>query len=73
MDETKADSARARNVLLAAALARHSANGWDDAALPDDFKDIAALLHLSHESLMRKLGIELPKEADYTGDGAQPQ
>lgn len=73
MDETKADSPRARNVLLATALARHSANGWDDAALPDDFKEIATLLHLSHESLMRKLGIETPAEPDDGVDAAQPQ
>lgn len=66
MDETKVDSPRARNVLLATALARHSANGWDDAALPDDFKAIADLLHLSQESLMRKLGIEPPQPPDET-------
>jgi HD-like signal output (HDOD) protein len=73
MDETKSESARARNVLLASSLARHSANGWDDAALPDDFKDVAALLHISHESLMRKLGIEMPKKDDGSDDDAQPQ
>jgi hypothetical protein len=28
-------------------LARHSALGWDNAALPDDYRDIADLLHLS--------------------------
>jgi len=37
---------RAKNVSLAVNLARHSANGWDDAALPDDYADIAELLHV---------------------------
>ena len=36
-----------RNVLLAMRLARHSARGWDNAALPDDVADIAALLNVS--------------------------
>jgi HD-like signal output (HDOD) protein len=37
---------RVQNVLLAVNLARHSAKGWDDAALPDDFEAIAAFLHV---------------------------
>jgi len=35
-----------RNVQLAIRLARHSAQGWDNAALPDDIDEIAALLNL---------------------------
>lgn len=35
-----------RNVLLAVRLARHTAHGWNNAALPDDVSDIAELLHL---------------------------
>ncbi len=46
MDDTLQRQTRVRNVTLAVDLARHSANGWDDAALPDDFRNIAALLHL---------------------------
>ena len=57
------ESARERNVRLAVDLARHSANGWDDAALPDDYKAICDLLHISHETLYRKLGIEAPSAA----------
>ncbi len=41
-----ADQPRVRNVQLAVNLARHSANGWDDAALPDDYKDIGELLRV---------------------------
>lgn len=60
MDHHNADHPRVRNVTLAVDLARHSANGWDDAALPDDYKAIEDLLHLSHESLMHKLGLDTP-------------
>lgn len=43
---------RERNVALAINLARHSANGWDDAALPDDYKDIGELLHMPAQEVM---------------------
>ena len=45
MEDTHSDSRRIKNVKLAVDLARHSANGWDDAALPDDYTAIAELLH----------------------------
>jgi HD-like signal output (HDOD) protein len=35
-----------RNVQLAIRVARHSANGWHNAALPDDYGDIGVLLSL---------------------------
>jgi hypothetical protein len=60
MDRKNADSLRERNVTLAVDLARHSANGWNDAALPDDYTAIEELLHISHESLMQKLGLDIP-------------
>jgi HD-like signal output (HDOD) protein len=46
-DDHHADQASVRNVLLAMRLARHTASGWDNAAIPDDVTDIAALLNLS--------------------------
>lgn len=49
---------RERNVTLAINLARHSANGWDDAALPDDYKDIGELLHISPVEVMEIVGAE---------------
>lgn len=58
MDQQNAEHPRVRNVKLAIDLARHSANGWTDAALPDDFKAIGELLHISHQSLMHRLGLE---------------
>jgi HD-like signal output (HDOD) protein len=57
MDRSNAQHPRVRNVALAVDLARHSANGWDDAAIPDDFKAIEDLLHVGHDTLMRKLGL----------------
>ncbi|HQR02635.1 MAG: HDOD domain-containing protein [Proteobacteria bacterium] len=57
MDAKQAENPRVRNVALACNLARHSANGWDDAALPDDYKAICELLRIEHETLMRKLGL----------------
>ncbi len=46
MDEDNANNIRVRNVLLAVNLARHSANGWDDAALPDDYTALGELLRI---------------------------
>ncbi|MBL8276732.1 MAG: HDOD domain-containing protein [Pelomonas sp.] len=45
-DDRHADTAAVRNVLLAVRVARHSARGWDNAALPDDVRDVAELLNL---------------------------
>lgn len=45
-DEQSANQTRVRIVTLAINLARHSANGWDDAALPDDYVELGELLHL---------------------------
>jgi HD-like signal output (HDOD) protein len=58
MDRKNAENQRVRNVTLAVDLARHSANGWDDAALPDDYSAIEDLLHISHDALMQKLGLD---------------
>ena len=44
-----------RNVWLAIRVARHSAQGWDNPALPDDVHDIAELLHLSPDAVQRLL------------------
>lgn len=58
MDPAKADHPRVKNVKLACDLARHSVNGWDDAALPDDYKAICELLHIDRAVLMKKLGLD---------------
>lgn len=46
MDDENASKTRVRNVVLAVNLARHSANGWDDAALPDDYTALGELLRI---------------------------
>jgi hypothetical protein len=43
-DRTHAEHAQVRNVQYAVNLARHCANGWNNPALPDDFRDVAQLL-----------------------------
>ncbi len=48
-DDTQSENSQVRNVLLAIRLARHTMDGWDNPALPDDVRDIAALLHLNVE------------------------
>jgi HD-like signal output (HDOD) protein len=39
------DHPNVRNVVLAVRLARHTMQGWDNPALPDDIEDIARLLN----------------------------
>lgn len=58
MDDENAELPRVRNVVLAVNLARHSANGWDDAALPDDYNDIGELLRMPAEQVMLMLGVD---------------
>lgn len=58
-DERHAEHPSVRTVALAVRLARHSAQGWDNAALADDFHDIAGLLNLSEgaaRQLVREIG-----------------
>ena len=52
----KGAPARVRNVMLAVDLARHSADGWTDAALPDDYARIADLLRVRPEEVKAMVG-----------------
>ena len=45
-DEGHAESTQVRNVTLAVRLARHTAQDWNNAAVPDDVAEIASLLQL---------------------------
>ena len=56
MQDSASSEQRVRNVTLAVNLARHAANGWDDAALPDDYSDIAELLRMDVAKVMRIVG-----------------
>lgn len=64
MDDEFTNHQRVRNIMLAVNLARHSANGWDDAALPDDYRDIAALLRMKPEQVMLMIGVEAGNVCD---------
>lgn len=55
MDEGHADHPRTKTVTLATRLARHLSNGWDDAALPDDCKAVAAFLHMDEEEVHERI------------------
>lgn len=63
MDPAQANQPRIRNVLLATDLARHSANGWNDAALPDDFIALEKLLRLNRDSLIERLKLTEEEKA----------
>lgn len=54
-DDRQVADPQVRNVLLAIRVARHSAQGWADPALPDDVRDIGALLQLGDEPVRRLL------------------
>ena len=58
IDDSNADQPRVRNVALAVRLARHSALGWNDPALPDDYQDIGRLLNITPEAVRQRLGLE---------------
>ena len=54
-DPHRANDGQVRNVLLAIRVARHSSTGWDNPALPDDVREIAALLNMAAEPTLRLL------------------
>lgn len=60
MDERHADNPRVRSVLLAVRLARHSARCWKDAALPDDYREIAGLLCTTPQRVREMLAEAAP-------------
>ncbi|HEY2926097.1 HDOD domain-containing protein [Piscinibacter sp.] len=54
-DDRHAQHPSAKSVVLAIQLARHTAKGWDNAAIPDDVHDIAQLLNLSDGATLQLL------------------
>lgn len=56
LDPVDAHSPNVRNVKLAVDFARHTANGWHDAALPDDFREIETFLHQGHSHFLERVG-----------------
>lgn len=73
LNPADAETANVRNVKLAVDLARHSANGWNDPALPDDYRAIESLLHMSHSNLLERIGapeeqVQAARLAEEEGD-----
>ncbi|MDP2142817.1 MAG: HDOD domain-containing protein [Gallionella sp.] len=58
MNDSCAHLPRVRNVVLATNLVRHSSKGWDDPALPDDYKDIADLLRMPVDAVVDMIAVE---------------
>lgn len=56
MQDEASNEQRVKNVTLAVNFARHSANGWDDAALPDDYHEIAEFLRMDIDRVLRVVG-----------------
>ncbi len=52
-DDRHAEDASVRTVMLALRLARHTAQDWENAAIPDDIADIATLLNLSTDATLQ--------------------
>ena len=61
LDGHKADNqTQVRIVELSVRVARHTANGWKDPAIPDDLIEIGRLLQLAPENV-RKLLIDIDR------------
>jgi HD-like signal output (HDOD) protein len=56
MNPANANSPNVKNVKLAVDLARHTAVGWNNPALPDDFREIEAFLHQGHSHFLERIG-----------------
>jgi HD-like signal output (HDOD) protein len=54
-DDAHADTPQVKNVVLAAHVARHLANGSDDPALPDDFVEVAKLLNITPDLAKKRI------------------
>lgn len=61
-DEARHETPQMRNVRLALRVARHSQNGWQDPALPDDLRDIGHFLQLG-PAHVSKLLLDIDAEA----------
>ena len=51
-DDSHAEHPSVKSVALATRIARHTAHGWDNAAVPDDVREIADLLGMSEAATL---------------------
>jgi HD-like signal output (HDOD) protein len=68
--EDHARNPRVTNVALATAVARHSAHGWDDPALPDDYEAIGKLLGMGADEARRSVihvALQAATDAEWYG------
>ena len=72
INDDNAHLPRVRNVKLAVNLARHSVDGWTDAAIPDDLAAIQDLLHISRETLLARLQLAPEILHRLTADAENP-
>lgn len=75
MDDFRAERPRARNVLLAVNLARHSGNGWEGAALPDDIDAIGRLIRRPVLEVKQRIfhtALDAGRDHEWYGDRAPP-
>jgi HD-like signal output (HDOD) protein len=73
MDDNQAAQPRVVNVVTAVALARHSAHGWSDPALPDDFRRLDKIFGLSEEQSWRMVrNASLQAARNWTDHGVRP-
>jgi HD-like signal output (HDOD) protein len=54
-NDRHAEHPSAKSVVLAVRLARHTSQGWSNAAIPDDVRDIALLLNISEAATTQVL------------------
>ena len=54
-DDKRANDPQVQCVKLAVRLARHTADGWDNAAVPDDLSEIGTLLNMRPEHTLKLL------------------
>ena len=66
-NDRRASEPRVRNVLLAVRLARHSQDGWDNPAIPDDIEELTELLNMNPASVR-----SLIRDIDLIEDDPQP-
>lgn len=70
IDDSHIDDPRVRIVAIATSLARHLDNSWNDAGLPDDYKDMANLIGSSPESaeaLVKQIAIQAARSWHWFG------